>query len=410
MATPYISMAGIGKSFGPVHALKSVNLTVYPGEIHALLGENGAGKSTLMKVLSGIHEPTKGTITINTINYNKLDHKLAAQLGIGIIYQELSVIDELTVLENLYIGRHLTKKICDRYTVMKDGSSVCSGMVSDVSNDDIVRLMVGRELQNRFNAMKENVSNLAHETVFEVRNVTSRDRKKVRDISFSVCRGEILGFAGLVGSGRTELMNCLFGVDKRAGGEIRLNGKDISPRSPLDAVKKGMAYITESRRDNGFFPNFSIAQNMAISRSLKDGGYKGAMGLFHEVDEQRTAEAQRELLALKCHSVNQNITELSGGNQQKVLISKWLCCHPEVIIFDEPTRGIDVGAKAEIYKVMRQLADDGKVILMVSSELPEIITVCDRIAVFCEGRLTQILTNRDDMSEEEIMAWALPQE
>ncbi|HDW7662041.1 TPA: D-allose ABC transporter ATP-binding protein AlsA [Escherichia coli] len=446
MATPYISMAGIGKSFGPVHALKSVNLTVYPGEIHALLGENGAGKSTLMKVLSGIHEPTKGTITINNINYNKLDHKLAAQLGIGIIYQELSVIDELTVLENLYIGRHLTikicgvniidwremrvraammllrvglkvdldekvanlsishkqmleiaktlmldakviimdeptssltnkevdylflimnqlrkegtaivyishklaeiRRICDRYTVMKDGSSVCSGMVSDVSNDDIVRLMVGRELQNRFNAMKENVSNLAHETVFEVRNVTSRDRKKVRDISFSVCRGEILGFAGLVGSGRTELMNCLFGVDKRAGGEIRLNGKDISPRSPLDAVKKGMAYITE----------------------------------------------------------------LSGGNQQKVLISKWLCCHPEVIIFDEPTRGIDVGAKAEIYKVMRQLADDGKVILMVSSELPEIITVCDRIAVFCEGRLTQILTNRDDMSEEEIMAWALPQE
>lgn len=438
------------------------------------------------------------------------DHKLAAQLGIGIIYQELSVIDELTVLENLYIGRHLTKKICgvniidwremrvraammllrvglkvdldekvanlsishkqmleiaktlmldakviimdeptssltnkevdylflimnqlrkegtaivyishklaeirricDRYTVMKDGSSVCSGIVSDVSNDDIVRLMVGRELQNRFNAMKENVSNLAHETVFEVRNVTSRDRKKVRDISFSVCRGEILGFAGLVGSGRTELMNCLFGVDKRAGGEIRLNGKDISPRSPLDAVKKGMAYITESRRDNGFFPNFSIAQNMAISRSLKDGGYKGAMGLFHEVDEQRTAENQRELLALKCHSVNQNITELSGGNQQKVLISKWLCCCPEVIIFDEPTRGIDVGAKAEIYKVMRQLADDGKVILMVSSELPEIITVCDRIAVFCEGRLTQILTNRDDMSEEEIMAWALPQE
>ncbi|WP_252096638.1 D-allose ABC transporter ATP-binding protein AlsA, partial [Escherichia coli] len=454
---------------------------VYPGEIHALLGENGAGKSTLMKVLSGIHEPTKGTITINNISYNKLDHKLAAQLGIGIIYQELSVIDELTVLENLYIGRHLTKKICgvniidwremrvraammllrvglkvdldekvanlsishkqmleiaktlmldakviimdeptssltnkevdylflimnqlrkegtaivyishklaeirricDRYTVMKDGSSVCSGIVSDVSNDDIVRLMVGRELQNRFNAMKENVSNLAHETVFEVRNVTSRDRKKVRDISFSVCRGE-----------------------------IRLNGKDISPRSPLDAVKKGMAYITESRRDNGFFPNFSIAQNMAISRSLKDGGYKGAMGLFHEVDEQRTAENQRELLALKCHSVNQNITELSGGNQQKVLISKWLCCCPEVIIFDEPTRGIDVGAKAEIYKVMRQLADDGKVILMVSSELPEIITVCDRIAVFCEGRLTQILTNRDDMSEEEIMAWALPQE
>lgn len=352
MVTPYISMAGIGKSFGPVHALKSVDLTIYPHEIHALLGENGAGKSTLMKVLSGIHEPTKGSIIINEKNYDKLDHKLAARLGIGIIYQELSVIDELTVLENLYIGRHLTKKvcgiriidwkemrirgammllrvglkvdldekvanlsishkqmleiaktlmldakviimdeptssltnkevdylflimnqlrkegtaivyishklaeirrICDRYTVMKDGSSVCSGLVSDVSNDDIVRLMVGRELQNRFNAMKESTGNIERDTVFEVNNVTSRDKKKVRDISFSVNRGEILGFAGLVGSGRTELMDCLFGVDKRASGEIRLNGKTISPRSPLDALKKGMAYITESRRENGF--------------------------------------------------------------------------------------------------------------------------------------------------------------
>ncbi|WPU22764.1 D-allose ABC transporter ATP-binding protein AlsA [Cedecea neteri] len=510
MVTPYIAMAGIGKSFGPVHALKSVDLTIFPGEIHALLGENGAGKSTLMKVLSGIHEPTTGTITINNVNYEKLDHKLAAQLGIGIIYQELSVIDELTVLENLYIGRHTTKKvfginivdwkemriraammllrvglkvdldekvgnlsishkqmleiaktlmldakviimdeptssltnkevdylflimnqlrtegtamvyishklaeirrICDRYTVMKDGSSVCSGLVSEVTNDDIVRLMVGRELQNRFSAMKDSAGNVEPDVVFEVKNVSSRDRKKVKDISFSVNRGEILGFSGLVGSGRTELMDCLFGVDKRSAGEILLNGKNISPSSPMDALKKGMGYITESRRDNGFFANFSIAQNIAVSQSLKRGGYKGAMGLFNEAEERQTAEDQRQLLALKCHSVDQNITELSGGNQQKVLISKWLCCNPEVIIFDEPTRGIDVGAKAEIYKVMRQLADDGKVILMVSSELPEIIAVCDRIAVFCEGRLTQILTNRDDISEEEIMAWALPQE
>ncbi|MBV7405907.1 D-allose ABC transporter ATP-binding protein AlsA [Enterobacter sp. ENT03] len=510
MVAPYISMAGIGKSFGPVHALKSVDLTIYTHEIHALLGENGAGKSTLMKVLSGIHEPTRGTITVNNINYDKLDHKLAAKLGIGIIYQELSVIDELTVLENLYIGRHPTKsvcgvniidwremrvraammllrvglkidldekvanlsishkqmleiaktlmldarviimdeptssltnkevdylflimnqlrkegtaivyishklaeirRICDRYTVMKDGSSVATGLVSEVSADDIVRLMVGRELQNRFNAMKESTGNIEHDTVFEVKNVTSRDKKRVRDISFSVNRGEILGFAGLVGSGRTELMNCLFGVDKRAAGQIYLNGKEISPTSPLDALKKGMAYITESRRENGFFPNFSIAQNIAVSHGLKRGGYKGAMGRFDESEERKIAEAQRVMLGLKCHSVDQNIGELSGGNQQKVLISKWLCCQPEVIIFDEPTRGIDVGAKAEIYKVMRGLADQGKVILMVSSELPEIIAVCDRIAVFCEGRLTKILSNRDDMSEEEIMTWALPQE
>lgn len=312
----------------------------------------------------------------------------------------------------VYISHKLNeiRRICDRYTVMKDGSSVCSGMIQDVTNDDIVRLMVGRELQNRFIAFKENAGNVVRDTVFEVKNLTSRDKKKVRDISFTVSRGEIFGFAGLVGSGRTELMNCLFGVDKTSHGEVWLNGKNITPRSPLDALKKGMGYITESRRENGFFGNFSIAENMAISHSLKEGGYKGAMGLVKPQLEQEIAEEQRSLLALKCHSVSQNITELSGGNQQKVLISKWLCCHPDVIIFDEPTRGIDVGAKAEIYKVMRTLADEGKVILMVSSELPEIITVCDRIAVFCEGRLTQILTNRDDISEEEIMAWALPQE
>ncbi|KGQ11111.1 D-allose transport system permease protein AlsC [Beauveria bassiana D1-5] len=282
----------------------------------------------------------------------------------------------------VYISHKLAeiRRICDRYTVMKDGSSVCSGLVSEVTNDDIVRLMVGRELQNRFSAMKDSAGNVEPDVVFEVKNVSSRDRKKVKDISFSVNRGEILGFSGLVGSGRTELMDCLFGVDKRSAGEILLNGKNISPSSPMDALKKGMGYITESRRDNGFFANFSIAQNIAVSQSLKRGGYKGAMGLFNEAEERQTAEDQRQLLALKCHSVDQNITELSGGNQQKVLISKWLCCNPEVIIFDEPTRGIDVGAKAEIYKVMRQLADDGKVILMVSSELPEIIAVCDRIA------------------------------
>ena len=437
MATPYISMAGIGKSFGPVHALKSVNLTVYPGEIHALLGENGAGKSTLMKVLSGIHEPTKGTITINNINYNKLDHKLAAQLGIGIIYQELSVIDELTVLENLYIGRHLTKKICGVNIIDWREMRVRAAMMLlrvglkvdldekvanlSISHKQMLEIAKTLMLDAKVIIMDEPTSSLTNKEVdylFLIMNQLRKEGTAIVYISHKlaeirrICdRYTVMkDGSGLVGSGRTELMNCLFGVDKRAGGEIRLNGKDISPRSPLDAVKKGMAYITESRRDNGFFPNFSIAQNMAISCSLKDGGYKGAMGLFHEVDEQRTAENQRELLALKCHSVNQNITELSGGNQQKVLISKWLCCRPEVIIFDEPTRGIDVGAKAEIYKVMRQLADDGKVILMVSSELPEIITVCDRIAVFCEGRLTQILTNRDDMSEEEIMAWALPHE
>ncbi|WP_410016070.1 D-allose ABC transporter ATP-binding protein AlsA [Sodalis sp. C49] len=511
MSTPYIKMEGIAKSFGPVQALQSVDLEIYPNEIHALLGENGAGKSTLMKILSGIYEPTAGKIIINDVEYAKLDHKVAARLGIGIIYQELSVIDELTVLENLFIGRLPVKKvfgvnvvdwhdmrtkaaimllrvglkirldekvgnlsisqkqmleiaktlmldarviimdeptssltynevdylflimnqlrqdgtaivyishklneirrICNRYTVLKDGSSVASGQMGQVTNDDIVRLMVGRELQNRFRSLKEKVGGDTGDAdiIFAVENITSRDKRRVKHVSFQVKKGEIMGFAGLVGSGRTEFMNCIFGVEPKSSGKVMLHNVDITPSSPLDALKKGMGYITESRRENGFFDNFSIAQNIAISKSLKDGGYKGALGLFNADKERQLAETQRRLLSLKCSSVDQNITELSGGNQQKVLISKWLCCEPEVIIFDEPTRGIDVGAKAEIYKVMRTLAATGKTILMVSSELPEIITVCDRIAIFCEGTLAHILDNNESIGEEDIMTWALPQ-
>lgn len=509
MTTPYIKMEGIAKNFGPVQALKSVDLAIYPYEIHALLGENGAGKSTLMKILSGIYEPTAGKITIENTEYGKLDHKIAAKLGIGIIYQELSVIDELTVLENLFIGRLPIKKtfginvvdwnnmrtraaimmlrvglkirldekvanlsisqkqmleiaktlmleakviimdeptssltynevdylflimnqlrldgtaivyishklneirrICNRYTVMKDGSSVASGQVENVSNDDIVRMMVGREVQNRFRSLKAEIGSDHDDIVFEVNNITSKDQRRVKDISFKVKKGEIMGFAGLVGSGRTEFMNCIFGVEPISAGKVLLHNVDITPLSPLDALKKGMGYITESRRENGFFDNFSIAQNIAISKSLKDGGYKGVIGLVKPGLERQLAEEQRQLLDLKCSSVDQNITELSGGNQQKVLISKWLCCEPEVIIFDEPTRGIDVGAKAEIYKVMRHLAASGKTILMVSSELPEIMTVCDRIAIFCEGRLANILDNNEHIREEDIMKWALPQ-
>lgn len=507
-ATPCITMIGISKSFDSIQALRSVDLHICTGEIHALLGENGAGKSTLMKILSGIHPPTTGSITVDNITYRKIEPKLAARLGIAIIYQELSVIDELSVLENLYVGHHLSKnyfgisvidwkemrrqaammllriglkvdlnekvanlsvshkqmleiaktlmlnskviimdeptssltsnevdylfllldqlrkngtaiiyishklneiqRICDRYTVMKDGCSICTGLISDVSRNDIIRMMVGRDLVNPF-TFKQKDTRTEADTVFEVKNITSHDRKKIKNVSFSVNQGEILGFAGLVGSGRTELMNCLFGVDKRSQGEICFQGKNISPRSPLDALKKGMAYITENRRENGFFANFSIAENMAISNSLKRGGYKGAMGIVKRKQEKQLANQQQKLLSVKCRSTEQNITELSGGNQQKVLISKWLCCDPRVIIFDEPTRGIDVGAKTEIYKIIRQLASEGKVILMVSSELPEIIALCDRIAVFCEGSLTKILTRHPGITEEEIMLWALPQ-
>ncbi|PJG85301.1 D-allose ABC transporter ATP-binding protein AlsA [Conservatibacter flavescens] len=500
-----IQMKNISKCFGAVKALKNVDLDIYTHEIHALLGENGAGKSTLMKILSGLHKPSSGTVTVNNIEYEYLDHKLAARLGIGIIYQELSLIDELTVLENLFIGRLIVKnvmgipiidwkrmrsqasiillrlglkvsldekvgnlsisykqmieiakvlisdvkviimdeptsslthseieylffimkqlreegkaiiyishkmneirQIANRYTILKDGSSVTSGMINDITNQEIIRLMVGRDVESRFTGMESSKSS---QVIFEVNNLTGKKYKQVNNVSFQLNKGEILGFAGLVGAGRTELMNCIFGVDKRISGEIYLHGNKITPSSPLEAITKGMAYITESRRENGFFHNFSIVQNIAISKSLKDGHYKGAIGLFDCIQENQFAEQQKALLNIKCASLDQNITELSGGNQQKVIIAKWLICEPDILIFDEPTRGIDIGAKTEIYKIMRQLAEQGKAILMVSSELPEIMSVCDRIAVFREGEISTILDNDRHLTEEMIMSWALP--
>jgi len=503
MTQPLVQMKKIAKHFGLVKALQSVDLDIYTHEIHALLGENGAGKSTLMKVLSGLHAPTSGKVLIGDKTYDSLDHKIAADLGIGIIYQELSLIDELTVLENLFIGRLPVKKVCgvnlvdwdkmrsqasiillrlglkisldervgnlsishkqmieiakvlisdvkiiimdeptssltnseidylffimkqlredgkaiiyishkmneirqiaDRYTILKDGSSVATGLIKDISNQQIIRLMVGRDVESRFT---EQASTKSDQRIFEVKNFTGKKAKQVHDVSFSLNKGEILGFAGLVGAGRTELMNCLFAVDKRQKGEIYLNGKEITPNSPLQAIKKGMAYITENRRGNGFFHNFSIRQNMAVAKSLKDGGYKGATGLIDFAKEKELALQQQARLAIKCASVEQNITELSGGNQQKVIIGKWLACDPDVLIFDEPTRGIDIGAKTEIYKIMRSLAEQGKAILMVSSELPEIMAVCDNIAVFREGTISAMLENTNDLTEEAIMRWA----
>ncbi|WP_114767030.1 D-allose ABC transporter ATP-binding protein AlsA [Vibrio rhodolitus] len=505
MERPIIEMRNIAKHFGKVKALNNVDLSIYEGEVHALLGENGAGKSTLMKVLSGIHQPTAGTISVDGKDYEALTHQESAMLGISIIYQELSLIEELSVLENIFIGRLKTKRIfgievvdwdamrseaeqimkdlgmkidldakvedlsisykqmveiakalstkarvlimdeptsslteieveklfsvvnrlrekntaivyishklkeihqiCDRYTVIRDGSSMGSGLVKGTTNDEIIRLMVGREIDNR--SRDDSVSTENNEIVFSVKNLTSRDQKTVKDVSFDVRKGQIIGFAGLVGAGRTEIMNCLFGIDETSSGQIIFKGKDITPKSPLEAINNGMAYVTEARRENGFFDNFSIGQNIAIARSLKDGGYCGMVGKIDVAAENLMAEDFKLLLSIKCDSIHQKITELSGGNQQKVIISKWMAAKPEIIIFDEPTRGIDVGAKSEIYKIMRKLCDEGKVVIMVSSELPEILSVSDSVAVVNEGRISKVLNN-NNLTEEEIMQWALP--
>ncbi len=296
------------------------------------------------------------------------------------------------------------RAIGDRFTVLKDGGTVGSGKVAEVTNDDLVRMMVGRTVKQFF--LTEHQIDREQPPVLRVSDVSSSDRRQVVDVSFNVYSGEIFGFAGLVGSGRTELMNCLFGTMARASGKIELNGHDISTRGPVESVKNGMAYITESRRQTGYMPNFSIKTNIAVSRSVKIAAWRGLWGLIRDREESAIAEEQRKILRIKCSSIEQNITELSGGNQQKVLVGKWMCTEPEVFIFDEPTRGIDVGAKSEIYKIMRDLSNAGKAIIMVSSELPEILAVCDRIAVFHTGSIADILEGAT-ATEEQILGLAI---
>ncbi|MFK4822945.1 sugar ABC transporter ATP-binding protein [Ochrobactrum quorumnocens] len=503
LSRPLIEMRNIAKSFGGIQALKGVDLDIHAGEVHVLLGENGAGKSTLMKILSGVFAPTSGEINIRDETHMRLTPGQAAQAGISIIYQELSIIDELSALENLFVGNLPVKRtllltkidwtlmraraqailaklkininldqragdlpiahkqileiakalmgnvkvlvmdeptssltrveiqnllqlvdqlrqegmailfishkfdevrqIGDRFTVLKDGSSNGTGLIADFGNDDLVQMMVGRALIHNYTN-----PGLNHESpvVLKVSNVTSATNDRVRDVSFEVRHGEVFGFAGLIGSGRTELMECLFGADKRSSGKIELNGRDITPQSPSQALKNGMAFITENRRKTGFFQNFTILENIIISKRVKDAPLGGMGAVVNRHDDRRLAEIERKKLAVKSSSVDQMVTELSGGNQQKVIVAKWMATEPDLIIFDEPTRGIDVGAKAEIYAIIRKLALQGKAIIVVSSELAEVLGVCDRIAVYRDGSIATIVDGHS-ATEETLLSHAI---
>lgn len=498
LSRPLIEMRNIAKSFGGIQALKGVDLDIHAGEVHVLLGENGAGKSTLMKVLSGIFAPSSGEITIDGQTHTRLTPGQAAQAGISIIYQELSIIDELSALENLFVGNLPIKRtllvnridwadmreraqailsklkisinldrragdlpiahkqileiakalmgnvrvlvmdeptssltrveiqsllqlvnqlrqegmailfishkfdevrqIGDRFTVLKDGSSNGTGMIADYTNDELVQMMVGRALIHNYTNPALNAQS---PVVLKVSNVTSATNDRVRDVSFEVRHGEVFGFAGLIGSGRTELMECLFGADKRSSGKIELNGRDVTSHSPSHALKNGMALITENRRKTGFFQNFSILENIVLSKRVKDAPLDGMAAVVSKRDDRQLAEIERKKLNVKSASVDQMVTELSGGNQQKVIVAKWMATEPDLIIFDEPTRGIDVGAKAEIYAIIRQLALQGKAIIVVSSELAEVLGVCDRIAVYRDGSIATIVDGHS--ANEEIL-------
>lgn len=495
---PLIQMVGITKEFPGVRALDNISFDILPGEVHVLIGENGAGKSTLMKILSGVYTPTSGKIICNGHEYGALTTKTSYDEGIAIVYQELSVINELSILENLFVGKLPTKKVCgipvvdyklmnekardvlakvgirhdpstmvgdlaipdkqlceiakalvsgakvivldepttslttsevenlhnlirslraegcgivyishkmselhqigDRITVLKDGGYVGTYPISELSIDDLVKLMVGREISGTYLA-DPSLKVEEQPVIFEVKNLSRADGT-CKNISFQLHKGEILGFAGLVGAGRTETMEAIFGAKPKSSGQIFLNGKELQIKNPYGAIKQGLGMLTENRRETGFAKNFTCKANISLVPFIKSSSAGGAGGLLNSAAEQRWAEEQRKSINVKCTSVEQMTTDLSGGNQQKVILGKWMAAESEVLIFDEPTKGIDVGSKSEIYMLMRRLANAGKGVLMVSSEQTELLSVCDRIAVFRGGELQEILNNADATEEK----------
>ena len=495
MSHPVIlEMKGIVKSFGPVKALKGVDLDLRAGEVHALMGENGAGKSTLMKVLTGIHDANEGTIHYNgkQVAYSK--PKDAMEDGIVIVHQELNMMNHLTVAQNIFIGREefrhnwliddgasikkakklfdllkldinptekvgnltvgkqqmveiakalsmdakvivfdeptaaLTEseinelfviiddlrakgvgiiyishrmdeiaRITDRVTVMRDGEYVGTVNTKETTKDEIIAMMVGRTIYEDPKAASAVADDAP--VVLEVKNLKAGS--SVKDVSFQLRKGEILGFSGLMGAGRTEVARLLFGADKKESGTIFVNGKEVTINSPQDAIREGIGYLSEDRKRFGCIVDMTIADNTVMTNL--DHYIKGFL-----IDDREIVKVSDEFVAslkTKTPSSKQLVRNLSGGNQQKVVIAKWLEQNSDILIFDEPTRGIDVGAKSEIYTLMNSLVAQGKSIIMISSELTEILRMSDRIVVMCEGRKTGEL-DISQATQERILALA----
>lgn len=495
MSECIVKMQGIDKRFPGVHALKKCDFTLDKGEVHALVGENGAGKSTIMKILTGVFKKDEGQIFYKGSEVNISNSKEAQVLGISIIHQELNLMPDLTVAQNIFIGREpmkfgklfcddsllnkrakelldsmnvsidpmikvdtltvaqqqmveiakalsfdsevlimdeptaaLTeseidelfriifelrakgvgivyishrmeelKKICDRVTVMRDGQYIDTRKMDEVTIDEIIQMMVGREI---FDAVHELNKDQSHEVILSVKNL-NRGRS-VKNVSFELRKGEILGFAGLMGAGRTEVARCIFGADKITSGEIFIKGKQVKIRTPKDAVENGIGYLSEDRKRFGLVLGLDVESNIVMSTMTK---FINKAGFLKQNEAHEKAQYYVDALSIKTPSTKQLVQNLSGGNQQKVVIGKWLTKDCDILIFDEPTRGIDVGAKSEIYKLLNDLADQGKSIIMISSELPEIIRMSHRIMVMCEGKITGEI-KKNEATQERIMVCA----
>lgn len=492
---PLLHLESISKRFPGVHALKEVDFELEPGEIHALVGENGAGKSTMMKILTGIHEKDGGEIRYLDHLFNPRDPKHALEMGIGIIHQELNMMDQLTVAQNVFIGResmrpgklflneraqnrraqelferlnmnidatetlgrltvgkqqmveiakavshdlrilildeptaaltdteidelfrimrdlrsqgvamiHISHRldeihqITDRVSVMRDGEMVGTEKTQDITKDDLINMMVGRVIYEEPKAVSSVGSDA--EVVLQVKNLNAG--RMVQDVSFELRRGEILGFAGLMGAGRTETARAIFGADEVQSGTIRINGRPVHIGSPKDAVAQGIGYLSEDRKRYGLALGLTVKDNVVLA--TYDDFQAGPFVNYSAIGAKTQEYVNR--LNIKTPTIDQLVRNLSGGNQQKVVLAKWLIRNSDILIFDEPTRGIDVGAKSEIYSLMNELAARGKSIIMISSELPEVLRMSDRIVVMCEGRITGEL-DITEASQEKIMHYA----
>ncbi len=497
MAETILELKNIVKTFPGVKALDGINFNLRRGEVHAICGENGAGKSTLMKVVCGVHKPDSGVMKVNGKEeafHNPLE---AYGKGVSIIFQETSLFEEMSVLDNLYLGHEIMKKIgpvsvidyktmkdeavqifqrlntemdldiqvkqlgmaqkqmveiakaltfhagiiifdeptasltqrevkalfqiiqslkkdgmgivyishrleeifeiCDRVTVIRDGQYISTKNVKDTNKDELVADMVGRKMDNYYPKADTKIGG----ELFRVEHFY--DEGFLEDINFFVRKGEILGFSGLAGAGRTELMEAISGLAPRAAGKIFMEGKEIQIRSYEDAMENGIVYVSEDRGKYGLIVDMSIENNITLPQ-LKN--LKKTLGFLDRKKEQEMAEKYIREVDIKAPDGEFLVTNLSGGNQQKVAVSKALALHPKLLLLDEPTRGVDVNAKSEIHKIISELTKSGLTIIMVSSELPELLGMCDRIYVMKDGYIGGCF-QRNEMTQEKILSVAL---
>ncbi len=476
-----IEMKGICKSFGTNQVLRDAGFYLRDGEVHALMGENGAGKSTLMKILTGVYTKDAGTVLVDGQEVCYKSPQEAEKAGIVFIYQELNVLFDLTVEENLFMGKEITKKfgicdkkamrakaqevmdrmgvhipvnavmsdlsvgqqqmveickalmvdakvlimdeptaaltesetevlfevieglrkkgvsivyishrmeeifrLCDRITILRDGQYVDTRYIKDITMDDVVQMMIGREIGERY--PQRNVA--IGEEVLRVEGLTHQ--KFFKDVNFSVRAGEVLGVSGLMGAGRTEIMQAIFGNMPTVSGKVFINGEEVHIKNPRQAIAAGIGFITEDRKTEGLLLEKSIAENIEITNLKKVS--KNAV-LSKKAGKELVQKGIDEF-RIKCFNAAHLCNNLSGGNQQKVVLAKWIYTDPKILILDEPTRGVDIGAKKEIYSVINDLAAQGVAVIMVSSELPEVLGMSDRIMVVHEGHVTGIIDGR----------------